>query len=227
MHFLSTSLLLATLSQVALGAVYIVKPDGSDSFNAGKKITITWLDNDSKPAASEMGPSTLYIATGSTTAHTNLATIAHIADPSKQLEAPVEFDASWGPESDQYFMLLESDSAKDANNQPLQAFSARFQLNRMKGQFPAAALAQLEGSSSTPSSSSPSASQPSSLVPGSASSSGASSLSSIASVTSSDTAKNAAASPSKSPVAENSAQRNSLAIGGGIVLASLVGFMMI
>ncbi|GAA6013409.1 hypothetical protein JCM11491_006067 [Sporobolomyces phaffii] len=220
MRFSSTSLILAALAQSVFGSVYIVKPDGSDSFNAGKRITVTWLDNESKPAASEMGPSTLYIATGSTTAHTNLATLGHISDPSKQLETPIKIDGSWGPESDQYFILLESDSAKDpTTNQPLQAFSARFQLNRMKGTFPAAALAQLDGSSSPASSASPASSQVSSILPSS------STTASTASPTES-AEKNAAASPSKSATAENSASRPGLAVGG-LVLAGLAGTLVI
>ncbi|GAA5835787.1 hypothetical protein JCM5353_002479 [Sporobolomyces roseus] len=172
MHFSILFLLASSISTV-LASVYIVKPDGSDSFNAGKRITVTWLDSETAPPASSLGPSTLYIATGSTTAHTNLATLAHISDPSKELETPITIDRSWGPESDQYFILLESDSAKDPNtNQPLQAFSARFQLNRMTGNFSSSVLAQIEGSSSSaPLTSSPGPSSSSSAVVGSSTSS--------------------------------------------------------
>ncbi|GAA5912871.1 GPI anchored serine-threonine rich family protein [Sporobolomyces salmoneus] len=229
MHFLSTSIILAALTQAVLGSVYIVKPDGSDSFNAGKQITVTWLDNDSKPAATEFGPSTLKLATGSNTLHTNLATLAHIADPSKQLETPIEFDASWGPESDQYFILLESDSAKDpATNQPLQAFSARFQLNRMRGTFPPEALAQLSGSS-VPASPSSTGQQPSSLLPAASSSAGtAASIASSTSPSASVSAnKNAAASSTpKSATAENSAPRLGSFAVGGVVLAGFIGMIV-
>ncbi|GAA5824368.1 hypothetical protein JCM10212_004003 [Sporobolomyces blumeae] len=150
MHIVSTAILAGSLlvSQ-ALASVYIVKPDGSDYFNAGKRITITWLDSEASPPASAMGPSTLYLATGSSTAHTNLATLATVDDPSKTLEVPITIDASWAPDTNQVFILLESNSAKDdSTGQPLQAFSARFRLSKMKGTFPAAALAQLEPTSS-------------------------------------------------------------------------------
>ncbi|GAA5963847.1 hypothetical protein JCM21900_004425 [Sporobolomyces salmonicolor] len=148
MHFLSTLILLgAAIASVSAGP-YLVKPTASDSFNSGKQFTVTWIDNNNAPTSEAFGPSTLYIATGSSTQHTNLATLGHVASPSNTTEVKITVDASWGPDSDLYFMLLQSDSGVDSTGIPLQSFSARFSLTKMTGTFSSAVLAQISGISS-------------------------------------------------------------------------------
>ncbi|GAA5873913.1 hypothetical protein JCM1840_000227 [Sporobolomyces johnsonii] len=145
MHFLSTLLLLgAAIASVSAGP-YLVKPTADDSFNAGKQFTVTWIDNNNAPTAEAFGASTLYIATGSSTQHTNLATLGNVASPSNTTEVKITVDASWGPDSDLYFILLQSNSGTDSNGIPLQSFSARFSLTKMTGTFSSAVLAQISG----------------------------------------------------------------------------------
>ncbi|GAA5928062.1 hypothetical protein JCM1841_005893 [Sporobolomyces salmonicolor] len=148
MHFLSTLMLLgAAIASVSAGP-YLVKPTASDSFNSGKQFTVTWIDNNNAPTSEAFGASTLYIATGSSTQHTNLATLGHVASPSNTTEVKITVDASWGPDSDLYFILLQSDSGVDSTGIPLQSFSARFSLTKMTGTFSSAVLAQISGISS-------------------------------------------------------------------------------
>ncbi|GAA5894848.1 hypothetical protein JCM5296_007597 [Sporobolomyces johnsonii] len=147
MHFLSTLLLLGTAIASVSAGPYLVKPTASDSFNAGKQFTVTWIDNNNAPTAEAFGASTLYIATGSSTQHTNLATLGNVAMHSllQTTEVKITVDASWGPNSDLYFILLQSNSGTDSNGIPLQSFSARFSLTKMTGTFSSAVLAQISG----------------------------------------------------------------------------------
>ncbi|GAA5894852.1 hypothetical protein JCM5296_007598 [Sporobolomyces johnsonii] len=217
MRFFSTLMLLGTALAPVLASPYIIKPV-EGYFDSGKTFTVTWEDDGNSPSSSSFGKSTLYIATGSSTQHTNLATIGHVTDPASTTEVKITVDATWGPDSTAYFVLLQSDNATDSSGTPLQAFSSRFTLHRMTGSFSSAVQAQLAAYSSASAASSSAAWSASSA---SFSGGATSSVVSTGSPASSTNKNNAASASSTASGA--GAVRPAGGVLGALTLAAAVG----
>ncbi|BGP24176.1 hypothetical protein JCM10295v2_003084 [Rhodotorula toruloides] len=219
MHFFFA---LSVLASVASANPYIYKPVAASHYKAGDSFTVSWRDNGAAPLSSAYGTTDVMLYTGSALQQVQLANLGSIADPSKVTEQRITIDPSWGREystgallkdfgdnidegqsaadSDQYFIRIQSQSAKDASGAPLQAFSARFQLTQMKGQWSSSVKAALASNSTvaaTSAASAGSATTTSRRVAGSAVSASASvSLSGLSSTTGSASASAASASKS-------------------------------
>ncbi|GEM07679.1 hypothetical protein Rt10032_c03g1696 [Rhodotorula toruloides] len=197
MHFFFA---LSVLASVASANPYIYKPVAASHYKAGDSFTVSWRDNGAAPLSSAYGTTDVMLYTGSALQQVQLANLGSIADPSKVTEQRITIDPSWGPDSDQYFIRIQSQSAKDASGAPLQAFSARFQLTQMKGQWSSSVKAALASNSTvaaTSAASAGSATTTSRRVAGSAVSASASvSLSGLSSTTGSASASAASASKS-------------------------------
>jgi len=92
------------------------------------------------------------IYAGNSQQQTLLQTITPNVDVSKISTIQFTPDATIGPNDDQYFIRFQSISLKDATNPqyPALAFSAKFTMSNMSGQFNASVQAQIDGQSTAP-----------------------------------------------------------------------------
>jgi len=146
-----SALVALALAQTSYAALAVTAPTASIGFTAGQEATITWNDDGAAPALSAYGPCKVSIYAGNSAQQTSLLLIADNVDVTS---GSLKFtpDASIGPNSAQYFIRFESNTAKDPTNAaiPLLAFSHQFALSGMTGAFSAAVQAQIDGQSTAP-----------------------------------------------------------------------------
>lgn len=156
---------LVTLSASVLGNVFVTSPVASTTWNGGSKQTVSWQDNGNAPNLAAFGPAMISIYAGNAQQQTLLQAISPNTDVSKSASVDFTVNPSIGPNSDNYFIRIESLGLKDpANPQfPALAFSAKFTLASMTGTFNSTVQAQIDGQSTAPiGGSTPPASGPSS-----------------------------------------------------------------
>ncbi|BGP39520.1 hypothetical protein JCM10450v2_003486 [Rhodotorula kratochvilovae] len=149
MHFSTAFASLAALAFSApavLANPYIYKPVEASRYKAGDSFTVSWRDNGEAPLSTAYGQTTVSLYTGSTTTQMELAQLGTIVDPATDTEVRITIDPTWGPDSADYFIRIQSVAGTDAAGAPLQAFSARFALSQMTGEWSSAVKAALSGS---------------------------------------------------------------------------------
>ncbi|BGP31582.1 hypothetical protein JCM10296v2_003354 [Rhodotorula toruloides] len=220
MQLLSTTLAaLTVLASLASANPYIYKPVAASHYRAGDSFTVSWRDNGEAPLSSTYGTTDVMLYTGSALQQVQLAKLGSVADPSKVTEQRITIDPSWGPDSDQYFIRIQSQSAQDASGAPLQAFSARFQLTQMTGQWSSSVKAALASNSTVAAASAASAASAATTsrrVAGSAVSTSASASSSAGS-SSSGTGSASASAASASKSATSGAGKAIVGAAAGVV----------
>ncbi|GAA5905780.1 hypothetical protein JCM6882_000457 [Rhodosporidiobolus microsporus] len=230
---------LSSLLPAALAKVYIYKPVASSYYAPGDSFTVSWRADGETPSWTEWGASTLTLMTGSATSQTVLANLGSLTSASSQNEVRITIDGSWGPDSSEYFIRVQSDEGKADNGDPLQAFSARFRLQEMTGEWSPAVQAQLAGSA-VPASASVTASTTSAAAGSrittsarsaaatgasattSGSLSGASLASNVASASSSGAAASASASGEGNGAALLMAKGGAVFVGAAVAAAALL-----
>ncbi|KAM0746840.1 hypothetical protein T439DRAFT_383868 [Meredithblackwellia eburnea MCA 4105] len=130
----------ATLPLLTHASIYITNPIATTTLQGNKSFTITWLSDTGDgagvtPLASSFGPTTIGLYTGSSTQQTLLLNLGTVSDPSKTKSLKATVPVTVGPSSAFYFLRFQSISATSSSGVPLQAFSARFTLSKMTGQF--------------------------------------------------------------------------------------------
>ncbi|KAH7928819.1 hypothetical protein BV22DRAFT_1003967 [Leucogyrophana mollusca] len=200
--FYSTFVTLALAASV-LADVYITSPVSGTTFTAGQPATISWEDNGQSPSLAQFGPAEVSIYVGNAIQQTSLQTISSNVNVSSNASIVFTPDGTIGPNSNEYFIRVQSLSLMDAAQPqyPALAFSAKFTMANMTGTFSSAAQAEINGQSTAPIGGSTSASPP------------ASSASVITSVVSLP-ASSASASPSPSAANNNTGSAGKLGITG-------------
>lgn len=225
--FTKAFILLAVASQ-AFATVFITNPVATSSFVGGSEVTISWIESGSGPTLEEFGPSIISVYVGNAQQQTRLQTIEDNVDVSTTGSVQFTPDPSIGPDSREYFIRFESLSLKDeAQPQfPALAFSAKFGLTGMAGEFTPAAQAQIEGQSTAPLAAPTSA-------PGSASASsvgsGATTASAAASGSRAASASSGSARPTGSAAANDESDgafANTISLAG-LVVSGLIGFAVL
>ncbi|GJN88905.1 hypothetical protein Rhopal_001876-T1 [Rhodotorula paludigena] len=151
MHFstaFSSAAVLALSLPAVLAKPFIYKPVAASHYAAGDSFTISWRDDGNAPSWTEFGRTSIGLYSGSSQVQYRLAQVGLIEDASQTSEVRITIDPVWGPDSDQYFIRLDSEAATDASGAPLQSFSARFALSGMTGAFPPVVEAALANSAS-------------------------------------------------------------------------------
>jgi hypothetical protein len=140
------------LASSVFASVSIVQPVATSVLNGGQQATIQWQESGTAPSLAQFGPSKVSIYTGNSQQQTSLQLINPSVDVSTTSSVSFNVDPTIGPNSDQYFVRIESISLKDPNqpNFPALAFSAKFTLANMSGTFSADVLAQISGSPPAP-----------------------------------------------------------------------------
>jgi len=149
--FSSTFVVLA-LSVSTLANVFITSPVASTTFVGGQQATVSWQDDGSAPTLQSFGPAMVSIYAGNAQQQTLLQTISPSIDVSQLSTIQFTPDPTIGPDGDQYFVRFQSLGLKDATNPqyPALAFSAKFTMSGMSGQFNATVQSEIDGQSTAP-----------------------------------------------------------------------------
>ncbi|KAK0469185.1 uncharacterized protein EV420DRAFT_1633610 [Desarmillaria tabescens] len=140
------------LATSALATVYITDPVGSTVWNAGDTVTVSWQDDGASPTLEEFGEAKFAIAVGNSLQQTILQVIAENVNVATTSSLQFVPSANVGASSDQYFIRVDSNNLKDANNSqyPALSFSAKFTIDGMSGSFNSSVQAQIDGQSTAP-----------------------------------------------------------------------------
>jgi len=208
----------------ALATVFVTSPVASTTFHGGQSATISWQDNNAAPSLQDFGNAKVSIYAGNAQQQTSLQLIVPSVNVATTSSVQFTPDATIGPNSGEYFVRIESLTAKDPLNPqfPALSFSAKFTLDNMSGTFTPAIQAQIDGQSTAPlaaAQTTPAAAGPSS---GSSTGSPASLTTSRASSATSAASSKAA---SASPTASKSAALGVEAGWVGILLSAIVGIV--
>jgi len=168
-------LALAAVLPSAFATIYTTSPTATTSWQGGQPQTIQWIEdpNNPTPSLKDFGPTKISIYVGNSQQQTSLQALSPSTDVSTISSLQFTPDPTIGPNSDQYFIRFESISFKDPKSPqyPALAFSAKFALSGMTGNFSPDVQQQIDAASSLPigptsSSGSPaSSSTPSSSTP--------------------------------------------------------------
>jgi len=212
----SKILFVLTSVSAALAAVSVTAPIDGTTFPAGQQAAVTWRDDGAPPSLQQFGPAKISIYVGNQNQQTSLQLINGSVDVSQVSSLTFTPDATIGPNSDQYFIRIESLSLKDATQSqfPALAFSHKFSLSGMTGVFSADVLAQISGQATAPI-----APQTSGAPPAG----GNNAVTSTSQVTVTKSSSTGTAAPQKTSTHPNAA----IKVGGmglmGTVLAAVVG----
>ncbi|KAH7912838.1 hypothetical protein BJ138DRAFT_721920 [Hygrophoropsis aurantiaca] len=210
--FASSFVAALALASSAFANVYITSPVAGSIFTAGQQSTISWQDNGQAPTLAQFGLASFGIYVGNSIEQTLLQTISASVNVSSNSSLTFTPTATIGPDSDQYFIRVQSLSYMNpAEPQyPEEAFSARFNMTGMTGNFSATAQQEINGQSTAPIGGSTSAGSTASMSYGMT----------VTSVVSAPAASSPAATTSASTSSAGSSMRE--VAGAGIVGAVLL-----
>jgi len=147
-------LALAVVLPSAFATPSVTQPVAASKWQGGTDETVSWIEDPSNPTPSlkDYGPCKVSIYVGNSQQQTSLQLIDDSVDVSQVNQITFKPDPKIGPDSDQYFIRIESISLKDPKNPqfPALAFSAKFTLSGMTGNFTDAIVQQIQGASSLP-----------------------------------------------------------------------------
>lgn len=140
------------LAASVLANVYITSPTADTTWTGGQEATIDWQDDGSSPSLASFGLAKFSIYVGNANQQTSLQLISgnvSVANVSSLTFTP---SPTIGPDSNEYFIRVESLNLKDASNSqyPALAFSAKFTLAGMSGTFNSSLQAEIDGQSTAP-----------------------------------------------------------------------------
>ncbi|KAI6035769.1 hypothetical protein EDC04DRAFT_2703836 [Pisolithus marmoratus] len=148
-----TSLIVSfALVASALANVYVTSPTASTTWTGGQQATINWQDDGSSPSLTAFGLASFSIYVGNANQQTRLQLISASVNVSNVSSLTFTPDPTIGPNSNEYFIRVESLGLKDAlqPQYPALAFSAKFTLTGMSGTFNSTLQAEIDGQSTAP-----------------------------------------------------------------------------
>jgi hypothetical protein len=144
---------LAALPQ-AFATIFITAPIATTTCQGGQMCTVTWKEDDARtaPLLADWGAASVGVYAGSVQQQTLLQEIQPSVNVAQNAAIQFTVNPAIGPNSNQYFIRFQSASVRDPANPtfPLQAFSAKFTLAGMSGQFNATVQAQISAGNTTP-----------------------------------------------------------------------------
>ncbi|KAH9942074.1 hypothetical protein B0H21DRAFT_780045 [Amylocystis lapponica] len=159
--FASALLAAVVLLPSAFAKPFITAPVASTSWAAGTPQTVQWQDDGSSPSLAQFGNCSVGIYVGSATVQVRIDSSSLGVDPvpapgivpsvNVSTTSAITFtpDASIGPNGADYFLRFTSLALMDGQY-PAEAFSAKFTLSSMSGQFNASISSQIAAGSSAP-----------------------------------------------------------------------------
>lgn len=122
--------------------------DSSTTGHGGKRLSVEWNDDGKSPSRRDWGRVNIYLATGSRDVQYKLQTLDTNVSYD-QGQARYSIDANAGPNGGYYFLRFEGTNTSAAGGIPPMAFSARFTLDQMSGNFNSTIMSQVSGVSGT------------------------------------------------------------------------------
>lgn len=141
------TLLLAALvaaATPALSTIYITNPVSNTKLKGGDKVNIHWQDNGQSPKTSDWGAIDIWLAAGSESSQFKLDKVASNLSTSRSSRS-YTIPKNIGPSGQYYFFRFESQKAAANGTATYMAFSARFNLSGMSGNFNSTVLAAAQG----------------------------------------------------------------------------------
>ncbi|KAI6104927.1 hypothetical protein EDD16DRAFT_1517248 [Pisolithus croceorrhizus] len=140
------------LAASALANVYITSPTSSTTWTGGQQATINWQDDGSSPSLASFGTAMFSIYVGNANQQTSLQLISSNVSVANVSSLTFTPSPTIGPDSNEYFIRVQSLNLKDASNPqyPALAFSAKFSLTGMSGTFNSSLQAEIDGQSTAP-----------------------------------------------------------------------------
>jgi len=133
-----------------LATVFMTSPTAATTCTGGQVCTIGWEDDGKAPSLQQFANAEVGIWVGSVTSQTELQPIQTNVNVATTSAIQFTVNPSIGPNSNVYFVRFTSSAIDNTTNFPFEAFSAKFTLAGMKGQFSPAVQAQINGASSAP-----------------------------------------------------------------------------
>jgi len=148
----SKVLVTLALASSVFATVFVTAPVASTTYSGGTAAVVTWQDSGSAPSLKDFGPAKISIYVGNAQQQTSLQTLNASVDVSLVNTINFTPDPTIGPNSNEYFIRVESLSLKDSTQPqyPALAFSAKFTLSNMTGTFSADIQSQISGQSTAP-----------------------------------------------------------------------------
>jgi len=208
------------LAAQALATVYPTSPVGTTTWTAGQQVSINWQDDNSSPSLEQFGDAKVSIYVGNAQQQTLLQSTSESVNVATTNSIQFTPDASIGPNGAQYFIRFESLAFKDATQPqyPALAFSSKFTLSGMSGEFNSTVQAQIDGQSTAP-------------IAGQTSAAAGSSTGSVAASTTSSKASSSTGSASSTASAAKASATDNAAFGvkagwAGLALSAVIGIAM-
>jgi hypothetical protein len=224
---LSSACVILTLSASALANVFITSPVASTNMVAGKPFNVTWQDDGQSPSLQSFGAASFAIFAGNSQQQTQLQPITGSVDVSTASSVMFTPLGSIGPNTDEYFIRIQSLALKDAAQPmyPALAFSARFTMSGMTGTFSPAVQAQIDGQSTAPIGGTAAPAASSASVPAVATSSVVTTSKASSASAAAGAAKTSAAASSSSANGANKLAGAGVAAFAGVAVAILSGVL--
>ncbi|KAL9709353.1 hypothetical protein Ac2012v2_007709 [Leucoagaricus gongylophorus] len=150
--FLKIFAALVFVASPALATVFITQPTASSTFHGGQPAIISWQDDGSVPSLQDFGNAVVSIYVGNAQQQTSLQTVVDNVNVSSTGSIQFTPNGDIGPNSNDYFIRIESLAFKDPKNPqfPALSFSAKFAMDNMSGTFNSTIQAQIAGQSTAP-----------------------------------------------------------------------------
>ncbi|ETS63071.1 hypothetical protein PaG_02846 [Moesziomyces aphidis] len=142
------AVLVLAAADAAVSTIVITKPVASTTGHGGKRLSVEWNDDGKSPSRRDWGRVNIYLATGSRDVQYKLQTLDTNVSYD-QGQARYSIDANAGPNGGYYFLRFEGTNTSAAGGIPPMAFSARFTLDQMSGNFNSTIMSQVSGVSGT------------------------------------------------------------------------------
>ncbi|SPO22050.1 uncharacterized protein UTRI_02049_B [Ustilago trichophora] len=140
--------LVLAAADAAVSTIVVTKPVASTTGHGGKRLRVEWNDDGKAPSRRDWGRVNIYLATGSRDVQFKLQTLASNISYNTD-SANYNVDASVGPNGGYYFLRFEGTNSSQTGGIPPMAFSARFSLDQMTGNFNSTIMSQISGASGT------------------------------------------------------------------------------
>jgi len=144
---ISAALTALALAPAAFATIFVTSPVASTTCPAGTECTVAWKDDGNAPSLAQFGNASVAVYVGSQQVQTLLQMISpsvNVATTNTIVFTPT---ANIGPNSADYFIKFVSASLKQNGttiaNTPEEAFSAKFTLSGMSGQFNATVQSEI------------------------------------------------------------------------------------
>ncbi|KAF9078405.1 hypothetical protein BDP27DRAFT_1280961 [Rhodocollybia butyracea] len=143
---------ISALVSSAFATVFITSPTNTSTFTAGQQATVTWKDNGNSPSLASWGNASVGIWAGNANQQTMLQSISTSVNVSSTTSIQFVPSASIGPNGQEYFIRIQSNTLTDSSNSgfPEMSFSALFTMAGMTGTFNASVSAEVAGQSTAP-----------------------------------------------------------------------------